>query len=116
LPSVTKNPTGELRPDPSIRQRRDLPSRTLAGRRRDQLTKAPDYGAVLVAIPVAQFYLSGMLQRTLPAGFIAPCLPTTDKLPSGRQWLHEIKHTMASGSPAQLFTGSLWPCGEARQC
>jgi len=34
-----------------------------------------------------------MLQRTLPAGFIAPCLPTkTDKLPSGRDWLHEIKH------------------------
>jgi hypothetical protein len=26
-----------------------------------------------------------MLQRTLPAGFIAPCLPTS-------QWLHEIKH------------------------
>jgi ATP-dependent DNA ligase len=35
----------------------------------------------------------GTLQRTLPAGFIAPCLPTkTDKLPSGSQWLHEIKH------------------------
>ena len=34
-----------------------------------------------------------MLQRTLPAGFIVPCLPTkTDKLPSGGQWLHEIKH------------------------
>jgi hypothetical protein len=34
-----------------------------------------------------------MLQRTLPAGFIAPCLPTkTNKLPSGSQWLHEIKH------------------------
>jgi len=34
-----------------------------------------------------------MLQRTLAAGFIAPCLPTkTDKLPSGGQWLHEIKH------------------------
>jgi bifunctional non-homologous end joining protein LigD len=34
-----------------------------------------------------------MLQRTLPAGFIAPCLPTkADKLPSGSQWLHEIKH------------------------
>jgi bifunctional non-homologous end joining protein LigD len=31
--------------------------------------------------------------RTLPAGFIAPCLPTkTDTLPSGSQWLHEIKH------------------------
>jgi len=34
-----------------------------------------------------------MLQRTLPAGFIAPCLPTkTTQLPSGGQWLHEIKH------------------------
>ena len=34
-----------------------------------------------------------MLQRTFPAGFIAPCLPTkTAKLPSGSQWLHEIKH------------------------
>src|SRR5262249_27190649 len=34
-----------------------------------------------------------MLQRTLPAGFIAPCLPTkTDRLPSGGEWLHEIKH------------------------
>jgi len=34
-----------------------------------------------------------MLQRTLPAGFIAPCLPTkTDRLPSGSEWLHEIKH------------------------
>jgi bifunctional non-homologous end joining protein LigD len=31
--------------------------------------------------------------RTLPTGFIVPCLPTkTDKLPSGSQWLHEIKH------------------------
>jgi ATP-dependent DNA ligase len=34
-----------------------------------------------------------MLQRALPAGFIAPCLPSkTDKPPSGREWLHEIKH------------------------
>src|SRR5260370_29975593 len=34
-----------------------------------------------------------MLQRTFPAEFIAPCLPTkTDKLPSGGLWLHEIKH------------------------
>jgi bifunctional non-homologous end joining protein LigD len=31
--------------------------------------------------------------RNLPAGFIAPCLPTrADRLPSGGQWLHEIKH------------------------
>jgi ATP dependent DNA ligase domain len=34
-----------------------------------------------------------MLQHTLPAGFIPPSLPTkTDKLPSGSEWLHEIKH------------------------
>src|SRR5215211_707950 len=45
------------------------------------------------AIIVAQLYLARMLQRTLAAGFIAPCLPSkTDKLPSGSQWLHEIKH------------------------
>jgi bifunctional non-homologous end joining protein LigD len=31
--------------------------------------------------------------RALPAGFIAPCLPTkTDTLPSGGLWIHEIKH------------------------
>jgi bifunctional non-homologous end joining protein LigD len=31
--------------------------------------------------------------RSLPAGFIAPCLPTkADTLPSGEMWLHEIKH------------------------
>jgi bifunctional non-homologous end joining protein LigD len=31
--------------------------------------------------------------RTLPTGFIAPCLPTTTHtLPSGGLWLHEIKH------------------------
>jgi NADH:ubiquinone oxidoreductase subunit D len=36
-----------------------------------------------------------MLQRTYPAGFIAPWLPTkTDKLPSGDGWLHEIKRSM----------------------
>ncbi len=59
-----------------------------------------------VAITVAQLYLLRMLQRTLPAGCIAPCLPTkTDKLPSGGQWLHEIKHDGAvDRRPAQLFS------------
>jgi ATP-dependent DNA ligase len=29
----------------------------------------------------------------IPAGFIAPCLPTkVAKLPSGELWVHEIKH------------------------
>jgi ATP dependent DNA ligase domain len=51
-----------------------------------------------------------MLQRTLPAGFIAPCLPSkTDKLPSGGQWLHEIKHdgfrviAQKSGAQVRLY-------------
>ena len=31
--------------------------------------------------------------RTLPAGFIPPCLPTkAPRPPSGAVWLHEIKH------------------------
>src|ERR1700738_1690537 len=31
--------------------------------------------------------------RTLPAGFISPCLPiNAPQPPSGGQWLHEIKH------------------------
>src|SRR5215475_10664726 len=51
--------------------------------------------------------------RTLPAGFIAPCLPTkTDKLPSGGQWLHEIKHdgfrviARKTGAQVRLYS---WP-------
>src|SRR5262245_8591775 len=52
-----------------------------------------------------------MLQRTLPAGFIARCLPTkTDKLPSGSLWLHEIKHdgfriiARKTGSQVRLYS------------
>ena len=31
--------------------------------------------------------------RALPAGFIAPCLPSSaPQPPSGEEWLHEIKH------------------------
>ena len=34
-----------------------------------------------------------LTERTLPAGFIAPCLPTkAQRPPSGDAWLHEIKH------------------------
>jgi ATP-dependent DNA ligase len=78
-------------------------------------TKAPDYGAALVAITVAQFYLFRMLQRTLPAGFIAPRLPTkTTTLLSGSQWLHEIKHDgfRVTGSAfyrLALACGDAWP-------
>jgi hypothetical protein len=58
-------------------------------------------------------YLARMLQRTFPAGFIAPCLPTkTDKLPSGDLWLHEIKHdgfrviAMATGCGSTVVIGN----------
>ena len=38
-------------------------------------------------------YMFAAMLRSLPAGFIAPCLPTkADTLPSGEMWLHEIKH------------------------
>ena len=31
--------------------------------------------------------------RTLPAGFIAPCLPSSaPQPPNGEDWVHEIKH------------------------
>ena len=51
------------------------------------------HSVLKVAMWLANRIWFPMLQRTLPAGFIAPCLPTkTDKLPSGGQWLHEIKH------------------------
>jgi bifunctional non-homologous end joining protein LigD len=34
-----------------------------------------------------------MFERTVPVGFIPPCLPTkAQHLPSGSHWLHEIKH------------------------
>jgi bifunctional non-homologous end joining protein LigD len=52
-----------------------------------------------------------MLQRTHPAGFIAPCLPIKAvQLPSGRQWLHEIKHdgfriiARKSGTRVRLYS------------
>src|SRR5204862_6231834 len=47
----------------------------------------------------------------LPAGFIEPCNPTfSTKAPSGRQWIHEIKHdgyrliVRKDGRRIRLFT------------
>src|SRR2546423_6763583 len=69
---------------------------------------------VKVAIAVAQLYLVHMLQRTLPAGFIAPCLPTkTDRLPSGDLWLHEIKHDGFRVTGSAFYRLAL-ACGETR--
>src|ERR1700730_19278926 len=37
--------------------------------------------------------MSSLRPRTLPVGFIAPCLPTSARQPpSGAEWLIEIKH------------------------
>src|SRR5262245_61863994 len=65
-----------------------------------------------------------MLQRTLPAGFIAPCLPTkTEKLPSGSDWLQRErkKHgarwrdpTTARSPDWLKMKNSDAPAGEAR--
>jgi len=41
-------------------------------------------------------------ERTLPAGFIAPYLPTrAPEPPSGPLWLHEIKHDGFPGNRPQ---------------
>src|SRR5262249_59901021 len=58
-----------------------------------QTPSEPGPRRVKLQSPLPNSICCPMLQRTLPAGFIAPCLPTkTDKLPSGGLWLHEIKH------------------------
>jgi bifunctional non-homologous end joining protein LigD len=46
------------------------------------MSTRPSYSAHMLSRP-----------RTLPAGFIEPCLPTkASRPPSGELWLHEIKH------------------------
>jgi len=49
--------------------------------------------------------------RAIPAGFIAPCLPTSaPQPPSGALWLHEIKHdgfrviARKSGNRVRLYS------------
>jgi ATP-dependent DNA ligase len=64
--------------------------------------------------PPANSICFQMLQRTLPAGFIPPCLPTKrTRLPSGSQLLHEIKHdgfriiARKSGGRVRLYSRPL---------
>jgi bifunctional non-homologous end joining protein LigD len=48
-----------------------------------------------LALPAVASYHGAMLSRTrpVPFGFIEPCLPSLAVLPpSGREWVHEIKH------------------------
>jgi bifunctional non-homologous end joining protein LigD len=69
-----------------------LPPRTLAGRRRDQLTKAPDYGAVLVPYHCYTILFVRHVAAPSRPGSSRRASTKTDRLPSGSQWLHEIKH------------------------
>jgi bifunctional non-homologous end joining protein LigD len=49
--------------------------------------------AILSCRGVACIYAIVLKERTLPTGFIVPCLPTkAQEPPSGPLWLHEIKH------------------------
>lgn len=44
-------------------------------------------------MPIDNLFTMLLSKRILPAGFIAPCLPTkAPSPPSGDIWLHEIKH------------------------
>jgi len=43
--------------------------------------------------------------RALPAGFIAPCLPSNAPTPSGAEWLHEIKHDGSGSLRARTANG-----------
>jgi ATP-dependent DNA ligase len=64
--------------------------------------------------------------RTLPAGFIEPCLPTkADTLPSGGLWIHEVKHdglriiARNNGAQVRLYSrpkscGSAWAVATVR--
>jgi len=59
----------------------------------------------------AALYTAMLRMRTLPPGFIEPCLPTkADTLPSGGLWLHEIKHdgfriiARKNGAQARLYS------------
>jgi ATP-dependent DNA ligase len=54
--------------------------------------QAPAYGAFL-SWPAWSIYVRTILSRSLPVGFVAPCLPTSaPRPPSGEGWVHEIKH------------------------
>jgi len=58
-----------------------------------RLAKNARLESVKLQSPLLNSIKVRMLQRTLPARFIAPCLPTkANTLPSGCLWLHEIKH------------------------
>src|SRR5947207_11697723 len=57
------------------------------------------------------------VRRSLPAGFIAPCLPTRgQEVPTGPLWIHEIKHDgfrficRRDGDRVRIFTrrGNDW--------
>jgi ATP-dependent DNA ligase len=59
-----------------------------------RIQRRPTAGRFLhVARRAVALYLSGMLKRKLPAGFIVPAQPVErDKPPARADWVHELKH------------------------
>jgi hypothetical protein len=50
--------------------------------------------------------IRAMLSRSLPAGFVPPCLPTKAPTPpSGELWLHEINTAASASSPRRTARG-----------
>jgi bifunctional non-homologous end joining protein LigD len=57
------------------------------------IAKTRGLDPVRLQSPLPDRYLVRMLQRTLPAGVIAPCLPSpAERPPTGPRWIHEVKH------------------------
>jgi hypothetical protein len=101
---VTDQPPDPQPPDPSLVQSPDpvplrgrgslTPTRAVSPR-----SLKGNLGQMLNNLEATRIAASVALRtamlhkRTLPAGFIEPCLPTkADTLPSGGLWVHEIKH------------------------
>jgi hypothetical protein len=77
------------------RTRRTLRRRRNVGPRRSSgaTTTGPLAGQAVDPSSSPPYLTDMLLARTLPAGFIAPCLPmTAPRPPSGPLWLHEVKH------------------------
>jgi ATP-dependent DNA ligase len=89
-----------------------------------RLEKSDD--GLLVRSQRRVLYPTMLRMRTLPAGFIEPCLPTkADTLPSGGLWIHEIKHdgfriiARKNGAQVRLYSrpkscGSAWAVATVR--
>jgi bifunctional non-homologous end joining protein LigD len=94
MTTITLEDTALQRVEAEVeKELREFVRRDIVGLRRDPDDDgtSPAAAAPLTSPPVLPTYPP--MLRTLPAGFIAPCLPmTAPRPPSGPLWLHEVKH------------------------